>query len=66
MKAYTTDQLFDLLATVSCHKDVIEVNHYILTYHEHYSTLDLTLLLRSINILHNVFIMHSKNIGNGI
>lgn len=56
MKAYTTNELFELLGSASCHRDVIEVNYYILGNFDHYTTNDLIKLLCSINILHNVFI----------
>jgi len=52
---YTPEQIFDLLADVSCETDVIEVEHYVHSNWEVYTEFDVKLFLMSINTLHRLF-----------
>lgn len=56
MIAYTTAELLGILAEPASHRDVIEVNYYVLEHKEYYSMIDLVNLLEVINCLHEMFI----------
>lgn len=56
MIPYTTDQLFNMLAEVTSHTDVIEVNYYLLQHRQYYTQFDLELLFECINMLHAIFL----------
>lgn len=61
----TTDQIFDLLANVSCETDVIvELEHYIISNRKAYTSFDLQLFEKSIDMLYEALIPR-KNFKNG-
>ena len=54
MTLYTADQIFDLLGAVSCERDLIEIEHYVLTNHVAYAPYDVGLFLAAIDVFHTV------------
>lgn len=53
---YTHDEIFNMLATVSCETDLIELEHYILTNQKAYPYYDLILFKESIDMLYDALI----------
>lgn len=53
---YTSDQIFYLLASVSCETDLIEIEHYTLTNQKAYPYYDLILFKESIDMLYKALI----------
>lgn len=54
-KPYTEDQVFDLLGSVTCETDAIEIEHYVKSHWQYYSALDVRLFLQSINMINQIF-----------
>lgn len=52
----TTDQIFDLLGAVSCHRDLIEIEHYILSHLLYYHKHDIVLFYQAIDLLTEIFV----------
>lgn len=56
MKAYTPDQIFEILGSVSCETDLIEIEYYVLSHERFYCPLDLILFTTCFNFLNKIFI----------
>lgn len=54
MILYTTDQIFDIIGSVSNETDLIEIEHYILSNQTAYRQFDLDIWLLSINDLYSI------------
>lgn len=54
MKLYTPDQLFNLLSSVSCEADLIELEHYILSNEIAYKWYDVIIFKICINDLYSI------------
>lgn len=52
---YHPDQVFDLLGSVSCETDLIEITHYVHSHWEYYSPIDVNLFLQSISLINEIF-----------
>lgn len=52
---YTPDQIFTLLGNVTCERDVIEIEHYLLSNQLAYDPFDFELFMRSVDIYWSVF-----------
>lgn len=55
MIAYTPNQIFDLLGSVSCEMDLIEIEHYIIAHRRSYPFYDLVLFTECIENLYQIF-----------
>lgn len=55
MIIYTPEQIFDLLAAVSCEKDVVMIDAYVSAYWHYYTVLDVRLFLQSIRMIKEIF-----------
>lgn len=53
---YTPDQIFDLLGAVSCERDLIEIEYYILSQRRDYIITDLILFTDCIEDLYSILI----------
>lgn len=53
MIVYTTDQIFDILGSVSCETDLIEIEHYVLSNELLYTWYDVELFKNSISDLYS-------------
>jgi len=56
MIVYTADELLSILAEPQHHRDVIEVNYYVIEQKGCYAAEELVTLLEAINYLHDIFI----------
>lgn len=52
---YTHDEIFTLLGNVTCERDVIEIQHYLLTNQAQYDPFEFELFMRSVEIYWEVF-----------
>lgn len=55
MIVYTPDQVFDLLGSVSCEADLIELEYYIIDNYTRYSVFDFILFITALNDLNKIF-----------
>lgn len=55
MIVYTSNQLFDILGSVDCETDLIEIEHYLYSHGQFYSTLDFLLINECITDLYQTF-----------
>lgn len=54
MILYTTDQIFDIIGSVSSETDLVEIEHYILSNQTAYRQFDVDIWLLSINDLYSI------------
>mgnify|MGYP001557516212 CR=1 FL=1 len=53
MIVYTADQIFNILGSVSCETDLIEIEHYVLSNENRYTWYDVELFKNSISDLYS-------------
>lgn len=53
---YTTEQIFDLLGSVSCDTDLIHIEHYVISNRKSYTLFDLQLFEKSIDMLYEALV----------
>lgn len=54
MIVYTADQIFDILGSITCQSDLIEIEHYIISNRAAYAWFDLILFQECIENLYSV------------
>lgn len=54
MILYTADQIFDILGSISCQSDLIEIEHYIISNPTAYAWFDLIIFFECIETLYSV------------
>lgn len=54
MILYTADQIFDILGSISCQSDLIEIEHYIISNRTSYAWFDLIIFFECIENLYSV------------
>lgn len=55
MNPFTPDEIFDLLANVSCKRDLLEISQYCAENVRHYTILDNSLFLQAVRIYMEAF-----------
>lgn len=54
MKTYTTDEIFAILGAISCERDLIEIEHYVLSNESAFAWYDVIIIKQCIEDLYSI------------